>query len=264
MAGESSSSVQSVDRALRILAFLASTGEAGVTEMAADLDVHKSTAFRLVSTLEAHDLVEQTEDRGKYRLGVGLLRLAGATASRLDLVQESRATTRDLASVTGETVNIAVISDGRALYIDQAVGSSTLQPHQWVGMHVPLHATSNGKILMSELTEDRLRALLQRLESFTDRTLTDSRALRADLILCSERGYAIAVDELEEGLTAAAVPIRNASGDIVASLSISGATFRIAPRLNEILPRLIAAGQEISARMGHVGGVGAGSSRGLS
>ena len=92
-----------------ILEVLARTGEAGVTEIAAELGVHKSTAFRLVATLEGHRLVEQTVDRGRYRLGVGILRLAGATTARLDLVQEARPICRQLAADTGETVNIAVL-----------------------------------------------------------------------------------------------------------------------------------------------------------
>src|SRR5512134_398941 len=90
--------VQSVDRALTILEVLARVGEAGVTEVAAELKVHKSTAFRLVATLEAHRLVEQAGDRGKYRLGVGVLRLAGATTARLDVVQEARSVCRQLAA----------------------------------------------------------------------------------------------------------------------------------------------------------------------
>src|SRR5680860_1648562 len=77
--------VQSVERAVTILDILARSGESGVTEIAAEIGVHKSTAFRLVSTLEGGGLVEQTEDRGKYRLGVGVLRLAGATTARLDV-----------------------------------------------------------------------------------------------------------------------------------------------------------------------------------
>src|SRR3954465_6254080 len=79
--------VQSVDRALSILTILARLGQVGVTEIAAELGVHKSTAFRLMSTLEVHELVEQTEERGKYRLGLGLVRLAGASSARLDVVQ---------------------------------------------------------------------------------------------------------------------------------------------------------------------------------
>src|SRR3954454_15908017 len=90
--------VQSVDRAVSILEILAREGEVGVTDIAAELGVHKSTAFRLVVTLENRGLVEQDTDRGKYKLGVGLLRLAGATQMQLDLVQESRAVTRRLAA----------------------------------------------------------------------------------------------------------------------------------------------------------------------
>ena len=114
--------------------------------------MHKSTAFRLVATLETHGMVEQNEDRGKYRLGVGVLRLAGATTARLDVVQEARPICRKLAADTGETVNIAVLSDRSALYLDQVAGPSALQPHNWVGQHIPLHATSNGKVLLSGLS----------------------------------------------------------------------------------------------------------------
>src|SRR5919112_2531228 len=95
---EAGAGVQSVDRALTILAVLARLGQAGVSEIAAELGVHKSTAFRLVSTLEAHDLVEQTEDRGKYRLGLGLVPLAGGRTARLDVVQEARPVARRLAA----------------------------------------------------------------------------------------------------------------------------------------------------------------------
>ena len=164
--------VQSVDRALTILEVLARHGEAGVTEVAAELGVHKSTAFRLVATLEAHRLVEQSGDRGKYRLGVGVLRLAGATAARLDVVQEARPVCRQLAAATGETVNITVLSESSALYLDQVAGSSALQPHNWVGQHIPLHATSNGKVLLSGLDSSTLDRLLPTLPSFTSQTVT--------------------------------------------------------------------------------------------
>ena len=76
------SQVQSVDRAIAILYLLAKRGNAGVTEVAADLGVHKSTAFRLIAALEAGHLIEQDGERGKYHLGRGILRLAGATAGR--------------------------------------------------------------------------------------------------------------------------------------------------------------------------------------
>ncbi len=180
--------VQSVDRALTILGILARLGEAGVTEIAGELGVHKSTAFRLVATLESHDMVEQNEDRGKYRLGVGVLRLAGATTARLDVVQEARPIVRKLAADSGETVNIAVLSDRSVLYLDQVAGQSALQAHNWVGQHIPLHATSNGKVLLSALCPDEVDARLPRLPSYTADTVTTRASLRRDLAAGARAG----------------------------------------------------------------------------
>src|SRR6476469_5163762 len=219
--------VQSVDRALTILEVLARVGEAGVTEIAAELGVHKSTAFRLGATLEAHRLVEQTSDRGRYRLGMGILRLAGATTARLDIVQEARPVCRALAAATGETVNIAVLSEHSALYLDQVAGSSALQPHNWVGQHIPLHATSNGKVLLGGLDDAAVDASVGELTRYTSHTITSRAALRAELERVRADGYAVAVDELEIGLAAAAAPIRSAHGDVIASMSVSGPTFRL-------------------------------------
>lgn len=248
---EPTGSVQSVDRALRILEILARSGESGVTDVAAALGVHKSTAFRLVATLEQHGLVEQVEGRGKYRLGVGLLRLAGATSARLDVVQEARPLCKQLAAATGETVNLATLSGHSALYLDQVAGPSALQPHNWVGQHIPLHATSNGKVLLAWLPPSQLADLLGRLPAYTDATITSKASLRRELEQVRERGYALAVDELEVGLTAIAAPVRNAHGDVVCSMSLSGPTFRLSEeRFAEVTPLLVEAADELSHRLG--------------
>ena len=248
---ESVGGVQSVDRALRILEILARSGESGVTEIALALDVHKSTAFRLVATLEQHGLVEQVEGRGKYRLGVGLLRLAGATSARLDVVQEARPLCKQLAAATGETVNLATLSGNSALYLDQVAGPSALQPHNWVGQHIPLHATSNGKVLLAWMPDPELRELLGRLPAYTKLTITSKSKLRKELEGVRESGYAVAVDELEVGLTAIAAPVRNAHGDVVCSMSLSGPTFRLsAERVTEVVPLLVEAADELSHRLG--------------
>ena len=243
--------VQSVDRAITILELLAREGESSVTEIAAGLGVHKSTAFRLLATLETHRLVEQINDRGRYRLGVGNLRLAGATTARLDVVSEARPVTRQLAADTGETVNITVRSDESAHYLDQAAGNSALQSHNWVGQRIPLHATSNGKVLLSELSEEDLAEAVPHLPRYTGHTITARQQLRDELDDVRRLGYALAVDELEDGLTAAAAPIRSAHGDIIASMSISGPTFRLTrARLDETVPMVVAAALEVSHRLG--------------
>ena len=244
--------MQSVDRALTVLALLAKTEMLGVTDIAERLGVHKSTAFRLIATLESHELVEQVSERGKFRLGVGVLRLAGAAAVRLDLVQESRRLTTDLAAEVGETVNIVILSGHDALYVDQVAGPSALQLHNWVGQRIPLHATPNGKVLLAHAGGAFVEDLLSRpLARFTDRTVTDPERLRAELGLVMERGYAVAVDELEVGLSAVAAPLVGAAGAVVASISVSGPTFRLPPtRLTEVAQQVHQAADRISSRLG--------------
>ncbi len=252
--GEVPAAVQSVERAVTILEILARTGEAGVTDIATEIGVHKSTAFRLLATLERGDLVEQAADRGKYRLAVGILRLAGATTARLDLVQEARSVCRRLASETDETVNIAVLSGQSALYLHQVAGSSSLQPHNWVGQHIPLHATSNGKVLLSGLSADQLARTVPSMTAYTDATISTRKRLRRELDEVRAQGYAVAVDELERGLTAIAAPVRDAHGDVIASVSVSGPTFRLdRARVEHVLPALVDAAAEISHRLGWPG-----------
>ena len=245
--------MQSVDRALTVLSHLAKDGELGITELAGRLGVHKSTAFRLVATLEAHDLVEQNSERGRYRLGIGVVRLAGAAALRLDLVQEARPICTELAAEVGETVNVVVLSGRDAFYVDQVSGPSALQLHYWVGRRIPLHATSNGKVLLahSQVTFDQLPIPLRR---FTPRTVVHLDVLRTELDDVRRRGWALAVDELEEGLTAIAAPIAGADGAVVASLSASGPTFRLsADRVPVVAEQVMSAAAEISRRLGWLG-----------
>jgi DNA-binding IclR family transcriptional regulator len=246
------STVQSVDRAAAILEMLAHDGESGVTEIAAQLGVHKSTAFRLIATLERRGLVEQNVERGKYRLGVGILRLAGATTARLDVVQESRPLARALATDTGETVNIAVLSEGAALYLDQVAGGSSLQSHNWVGQRIPLHATANGKVLLSGLSDQQIAAEVgSRLRSYTPTTITSLKQLIAQVDEIREAGHAVVVDELERGLTAVAAPLRNVHGDVIASLSVSGPTFRFdEDRLEKAVRQVVDVAEEICQRLG--------------
>lgn len=246
------STVQSVDRAVSILEMLAHDGESGVTKIAEELGVHKSTAFRLIAALERRGLVEQNVDRGKYRLGVGILRLAGATTARLDVVQEARPLARALATETGETVNIAVLSEGAALYLDQIAGGSSLQPHNWVGQRIPLHATANGKVLLSGLTAGQITTEVgQRFRAYTPTTITSLKKLLVDIDSVRDHGYALVVDELEIGLTAVAAPLRNAHGDVIASLSVSGPTFRFDEgKVKQAIHQVAEVADEVSERLG--------------
>ena len=247
--------VQSVDRAVAILEILARDGEAGVTEVARELGVHKSTASRLLAALDRRELVSQDTARGRFRLGVGLVRLAGAASLKLDLVQESRAVCRALAREMGETVNLAILAGRDALYLDQVAGPAALSPHNWAGQRIPLHATSDGKVLLAYLPAAEITEhLAPPLRRFTGHTITAPAEFGRLLAEVRRRGYATAVEELEEGLTAVAAPVRNAEGTVIASISASGPSFRIpAERIGALATAVQRAAAEISRRLGWSG-----------
>ncbi len=247
---------QSVDRAVAILEILARDGEAGVTEIAREIGVHKSTASRLLAVLDRRELVVQDSARGKFRLGTALLRLAGAAGRGLDLVRESRPVCRALAEAVGETVNLAILSGPDALYLDQVAGPAALSPHNWAGQRIPLHATSDGKILLAYRPEDDVARCLQPpLRRFTEHTLTDPAELAKVLDEVRRKGHATAVEELETGLTAVAAPVRDAEGRVVASISASGPSFRItADRIPAVAAVVQKAAAEVSRRLGWTAG----------
>lgn len=243
--------VQSVDRAITVLEILARRGEAGVSEVAAEIDVHKSTAFRLLGALEGRGLVEQAGDRGKYRLGVGLIPLAGAVSDRLDVTRQGRRVCERLAAEVGETVNLAVLQEQWAVNVDQVRGPAAVSAHNWVGQLTPLHCTSSGKVLLAFAD---LGGAVPALRRFTAHTLTDPVELRSELAAVRATGVARACEEYEVGLNAVAAPVRDRFGAVVAALSVSGPSYRLTPeRMDEIVPALRAGAVEIGRRMGFAG-----------
>jgi DNA-binding IclR family transcriptional regulator len=246
------SAVQSVDRAVSVLEILARHGEAGVTEIADELEVHKSTAFRLLGVLENRGLVAQEKERGKYYLGAGVLRLAGAAAVRLDISQEGVPVCRELAGELGETANIAVLDDDAAVNVMQARGTASVTAQNWLGRRTPLHATASGKVLLAHLPPTLREGLLARpLHRFTEHTVTGAAVLRGELETVTGQGYAITQEELEIGLAAVAAPVRSHDGKVIASISVSGPVYRLTPdRLPDLAKRTLAAGIELSRRMG--------------
>jgi DNA-binding IclR family transcriptional regulator len=250
---DTGSGVQSVDRAIQVLEILARRDGAGVSEVAAEIGVHKSTAFRLLSALEDRALVEQATDRGKYQLGFGILRLASAVPGRLDLVRQARPVLEELALGFGETVNLAVVRSHYAVNLDQAHGGAAVAAQNWTGQLTPLHATSSGKVLLAHLPPELRRQLLESagLTRFTANTVTTRRALQRQLDRALADGFATTYEEYEDGLNAVAAAVYDHTGTVVAAVSVSGPAYRLdRGRIAALVPDLKDGGQRISDRMG--------------
>ena len=246
--------VQSVDRAITVLELLGRLGSASVGQVAEELKVHKSTASRLISALESRDLVMANHEWGKYELGFGILRLAHAIPARLSLVAEAQGEIRRLADEYCETVNLAVLREGVAVNVAQEIGPTSLGTHDWIGSLTPLHATSSGKVLLAALTSAERADLIKkvRLTSYTARTITSRRQLEQQLIDVAAQDYATVLEELEIGINAIAVPVRDHLGTVVAAVSISGPAFRFTEDTMVAMSEdLKASGLAISRRLGY-------------
>ncbi|OFI37597.1 IclR family transcriptional regulator [Arthrobacter sp. SW1] len=246
--------VQSVDRALAVLEILARDGHAGVSEIAEEMGIHKSTVSRLLGSLVSRDMVHQNSERGKYQLGFGILRLASSIPGRLSLVREARPVLEALAEEFKETVNLAVLRSNFAVNVDQAMGPSTLATYDWVGSLTPLHATSSGKVLLAGLPADERARILKEtgLPARTPRTITDRKVLETQLLDVARQGYGVVREEFEIGLTSMSVPVFNHVGAVIGAVSISGPAFRFDPETEPgVLDGLKEAGLRISARMGY-------------
>jgi DNA-binding IclR family transcriptional regulator len=250
-----SPSVQSVDRAITVMEFLSRRGWSGVTEVSRELNIHKSTAYRLLTTLRDRGLVEQDAASEKYRLGFGLVLLARTVSADLDILRCARPVCERLSELTRETVTIAVLEGDDAVVIHQSISRASALSVDWMGRHTPLHATAAGKIFLLHMPEDqRLRVLEEPLERFTDNTIVDPASLKDHVREIGDAGYAYTVEELETGLSAVGAPIRSTDGAVVGAVSVSGPAFRLPtdalPGIGELSKR---AATEISRCLGFQG-----------
>jgi len=238
--------VRSVDRAAALLLALGeSQGEAGVTELARRLGLHKSTASRLLATLERRGLVEQDGESGKYRLGLVVIRLAEQAERTLDLRGIAMPELERVARLTRETVSLAVLSGDESLTVAQADGPNLIAVADWTGRSTPLHCVASGKVLLAALAEREVLRIVRRgLIRHTERTIVELEPLLEELARVRRRGYATALGEFEVGLNAVAAPVVDARGSVIAAVDIWGPAFRLTPRR---LPELAALAREAAA-----------------
>jgi DNA-binding IclR family transcriptional regulator len=250
-----STSVQSVDRAVSVMELLARRGSVGVTEVANEIGIHKSTAYRLLTTLRARGLVEQDATTEQYRLGFALVLLASTVTADLDVLRCARPVCERLSEQTHETVTVAVLEDDDAVVIHQTVSKSSALSVDWTGRHTPIHATAAGQIFLSHMPEDQRRRILRGpLERFTENTLFAPATLEERARETRDRGYGSTVEELEIGLNAVGVPVHSSDGVVVATVSVSGPAFRLpAEDIPEVAKVVKDAASEISWCLGFRG-----------
>jgi DNA-binding IclR family transcriptional regulator len=243
---------QALKNGLDALLLVASRRSLGVTELAAELGIDKSTASRILATLQEADMVERHPDTLRYALGPTIVHLYERYHRNLSVLAVARPVMERLAAEIRESVHLGVLANDQAVIVDQVLSDSRLVVNAQVGGSEPLHCSSVGKTLLAfapdELRDSLLSALT--LEARTDRTITEVDRLSAELDRVRRQGYATDDEELSVGIRCVAVPIRNSRGSYEYALGASGATGRMTPaKLDRVVALMLHAARDIHSQL---------------
>ena len=216
--------IRSLARGLHILDILGATPEGiGITEIAARLNIDKSSASRILKTLANYGYADQSDSTRRYRLGPRVVQLGQRLLKETPLRDQAKPFLSQLVRETNECAHLAILSQGRAFYLDQAESSASLRVSAGVGTLAPLHCTALGKILLA-FSDEPIPA---ELETYTPRTITDPETLRVHLEQTRRQGYATDDEEYDYGVRCVAGPVYDVNKELVGAMGISGPVGRV-------------------------------------
>jgi len=251
--------VQTVLKALDVLeCFVGNHRALTIAQIAANCQLSRPTAYRLVTTLARRGYLSTTAD-GRYRLGPKVLGLARSLLDYVALPTIARPILAKLAHQVGETVYLGVLDGMEVLYLDKHETPQSARMYSVVGTRNPLYCTALGKALLAFLPPKEQEELISRLSLIkrARNTRTTRAALLADLELTRSRGYAVDDVENEEGIRCVAAPLLNADHYPIAAISVSGPEGRLTiERIASVAPHVCAAAEQIAAQLGFRGNAG--------
>ena len=221
--------LSSVKNALKILkSFSMDEPEKKITELATNLGLGKSTVSRLMSTLASEGFVEKNPENQRYRLGLSILSLASVCTSNFEIHKEAMPVLHQLVEKTGETAHLAILDGLDVIYLHKVESKHHVRAFTHIGKRNPAHCTSSGKILLAYKGEHLIEKTIQQgLKQYTKHTITDPKELRKSLDEVRTLGYSISSEELAEGVVSIASPVRDYTGQVIASVNIVGPIQRL-------------------------------------
>jgi DNA-binding IclR family transcriptional regulator len=244
-----SESVRAVDRALDVLlCFNKETPELTMTQIADQVGIHKSTAHRLLATLENRRFVHRDANTGVYRLGIRLLQMAYLTLEQSDLRLLAVPFMHQLCDKYEENIDLTVLDGADVVFINILEGPHRVKLAAAIGQRLPAFATASGKAILGFLPEKSVRRIIEQgMPQLTPFTLSTREKLFNNLKTVRELGFSISEQELEEQINAVAAPVLDQAGQPIASIAVAGPAYRLSlERMREIGPDLVVAAKKIS------------------
>jgi DNA-binding IclR family transcriptional regulator len=222
--------VPSVHRAFILLELIAQSEEGkGVAELARRTGWPKSSIFNILKTLALDGYLVQDSGSGRYRMTIKVFSLGGMVVDRIDIRRLAYPYLVELREKTGETVNLGILSDDEAIYLESISGPGAIRVDTWPGKRLYLHRTALGKALAAELDPEVLTAIIAKtgLPPGTANTHTSLPSLLADLELTRQRGYSLDNEEDEIGMRCIGATIHDHTGNTVAAVSLTALAHRL-------------------------------------
>jgi DNA-binding IclR family transcriptional regulator len=239
-------SIRAVERALDVLqCFTSQTPELTMSQISSLIGINKSTVHRLLSTLERKRFVERDPLSGVYKPGLRLLQIASLAMEHNSLRRLAAPFLHNLCDQYRENVNLSILDGGDVVYVDVVESSQRVKLAATPGQQLPAFCTASGKAILAFLPEDDVKRILERgMPRYTRSTLASQEAFFEDVYRIREQGFAISVEEFEDGINAVAAPICNQP---IASVSIAGPAYRLTrERMLEVGPNLLAVAKNIA------------------
>ncbi|MGH2460990.1 MAG: IclR family transcriptional regulator [Chloroflexota bacterium] len=225
-----------------------------VRDIATQLDVPYSTAYRYVNSLEVAGFLVRQQASGTYRIGLPLIELAGVALNQLDARVHGLSYLDHLADATGLNANMAVLDRGDTFHVAYAVRSAVPRMYTALGRRAVAHCTALGKVLLAGLPFDEVRGLIEAhgWRPYTPSSIQSFPALEAALTSVRERGYALDRGERSVATRCVAAPIRDKTGHVIAAISVSGPHGRLPDaRLPELASTVMEHARLISYHLGY-------------
>ena len=245
--------LQSVQNGLRILRLFTQEKPVwGITEIAKELQLHKSTVGRLVDDLVTEGFLQK--EKKKYSLGFSLLSICGIITSHLEIHRESKDVLKKLVEDLGETAYVSILEGKEITYVHQVECSNPLPVLSAIGKNNPPSCTSSGKVLLAFQTNQVVDSIIEEgLLRLGPNSVTDHDQFRGQLQQIKKQGYAICIDELLDNFVSIAAPVRDYTGEVVASVSVVGTRGRIySQKISLFTKAVIEAANAVSIRLGYI------------
>ena len=248
-------SVQSVERAMKLLELLAQSGGASsLTDLAARSQLNISTCHHLLATLLKSGYVAKVPGRRTYALGARVLHLGQAFRRQVDLPQRAQPVLDRLNAATGEAVHLAVLQGDQVVTVAKSEGRHAVRVETGeIGVAEAPHATATGKAMLAWLPEEKTRRILavSGMAKFTPGTITNADALIEEMRHVRRNGFSLDREEFQPGVVCVGAAVRDHTGAVIGSISASAPAFRASEdHIVRMREAVTAAARDLSAELG--------------